>query len=585
MRLNLKSLIGNIIFIAAIILIFSRFLTIWTGVPFPMNVVASKSMQPSLYKGDIVPWIPCDIDSAEAGDVVVFKSYQTMNNEEKLIAHRVVEIKKINGQTQLITKGDTNEYTDQAGPHIPEPPIGKSHFMGKTISIGKQPMKIPFIGYLWLWMQDAFKELSASIAWGKPQSSTHYGVFIPIGIAVAALVAGLVIWAPKNKKTDREILDENIFGPERITFKRVLAYSAIFYIGFLMITYCFAYDDVSASVGVDEKSTKSVMNFGQLRENETSFPKRLPIVNPSLLPNKVATIAKGEIAPFLDFNGTHLFKLETGKRTTTNITATIPKGTKPGIYEGKIFIYSSPYWIILPNQFMESLYDWNPAASIIIFDLASALILAIATTLLLLLLSWAIEEYTLQRAHISWSIMKMHPKFYPLYNFWHRLDKGKEKIRIKGKNAFAWLNSGMDWIDFDPKKPVIASLVAIAFLPLLLLDSIGNFIIIILMTAFITGLIAYLLGCRWRGEIMLTAILSTAWITTLFAIISFTHIFTTNHSLLMPMAFTSVILGVILVLFVILIVPICFLSWLPGYLIQNYREKRNPLIMLKECDL
>jgi signal peptidase I len=101
-------------------------------------------MSPTLAEGDIVAWTPINIEDVEIGDVVVFKSY-TEWPDEKLIVHRVTDIlEDINGNPVLETKGDNNDLFDQAGPNVAQPYIREAHLMGKALSIGKEPLKMPY---------------------------------------------------------------------------------------------------------------------------------------------------------------------------------------------------------------------------------------------------------------------------------------------------------------------------------------------------------------------------------------------------------------------------------------------------------
>ena len=80
-------------------------------------------MSPTLIEGDIVAWAPVDIKDVKTGDVIVFKSYIHWP-DEKILVHRVSDvITNKDGEIRLETKGDNNKWTDQAGPHIPEPYI------------------------------------------------------------------------------------------------------------------------------------------------------------------------------------------------------------------------------------------------------------------------------------------------------------------------------------------------------------------------------------------------------------------------------------------------------------------------------
>ena len=131
----------------------ARFITVWSGTPFPIDLITSGSMSPSLAEGDIVAWTPTSISEIHKGDVIVFKSYVSWPGE-KLVVHRVIDIKKDSkGNFLLETKGDANEWADQGvAPHIPEEYIREDHLIGKILSIGQQPLKIPFVGYIGLWV-------------------------------------------------------------------------------------------------------------------------------------------------------------------------------------------------------------------------------------------------------------------------------------------------------------------------------------------------------------------------------------------------------------------------------------------------
>ena len=130
-----------------------------SGNTIRIDLVKFDSMSPVLNEGDLVAWTPIDIDQVEVGDIVVFKSYVNSTNEN-LVIHRVSKIltESETGRPILETKGDNNTWTDQAGPHIPEPYIREDHLMGKVISVDQQPLKVPFIGNFGLWVNKNFQK-------------------------------------------------------------------------------------------------------------------------------------------------------------------------------------------------------------------------------------------------------------------------------------------------------------------------------------------------------------------------------------------------------------------------------------------
>ena len=108
-----------------------------------MNVVVSGSMEPVMYRGDIVI-VDQNPSSVQVGDIVVYKA--TWVNED--VIHRVKEIYKTSdGNTYLITKGDNNPVPD------PYPVQYPDQVVSKVVSINGQPLIIPKIGYITLWIR------------------------------------------------------------------------------------------------------------------------------------------------------------------------------------------------------------------------------------------------------------------------------------------------------------------------------------------------------------------------------------------------------------------------------------------------
>jgi len=108
-----------------------------------MNVVVSGSMEPVMYRGDIVI-VDQNPSSVQVGDIVVY--HATWFNEP--VIHRVKQIyKTADGNTYLITKGDNNQAAD------PYPVKYPDQVISKVVSINGQPIIIPRIGYITLWIR------------------------------------------------------------------------------------------------------------------------------------------------------------------------------------------------------------------------------------------------------------------------------------------------------------------------------------------------------------------------------------------------------------------------------------------------
>jgi signal peptidase I len=137
-------------------------------------------------EGDIVAWTPSKIEDINVGDVIVFKSKVNWP-DEKILVHRVSGVLENNNREILLeTKGDKNKYTDQAGPHIPEPYIRENNLMGKVLSIGQQPLKLPFVGYIGLWINEGLNLISQPTS--SKESISYVGIFAPLTISILILV-------------------------------------------------------------------------------------------------------------------------------------------------------------------------------------------------------------------------------------------------------------------------------------------------------------------------------------------------------------------------------------------------------------
>ena len=169
-----------------------------SGTPFPLSLVSSDSMSPILLTGDIVAYTPIKIEDVKIGDVVVFKSYIHWP-DEKIVVHRVSEIKKDSkGNLILETKGDKNKFTDQAGLYTPEPYIRGDHLIGKVLSIGQLPLKIPFVGYIGILINNGLNTISHSTSSKEPLSNVF--ILAPLTISFVILVNFIFILSKKSKQ-------------------------------------------------------------------------------------------------------------------------------------------------------------------------------------------------------------------------------------------------------------------------------------------------------------------------------------------------------------------------------------------------
>ena len=115
-----------------------------------MNVVVSESMEPLLYRGDIVIVEKAnflginefDPNDVEIGDVVVYQATWFPNP----VIHRVINVSEINGSKYFIIKGDNNPVED---PELVSP----YQITERVVKIGDYPVILPKVGYITIWLK------------------------------------------------------------------------------------------------------------------------------------------------------------------------------------------------------------------------------------------------------------------------------------------------------------------------------------------------------------------------------------------------------------------------------------------------
>ncbi len=558
----------------------ARFLSIWSGTPFPIDLVTSDSMSPALMEGDVVAWTPSTIDEIEIDDVVVFRSYVHWP-DEKIVVHRVTDIvtRKSTGELMLGTKGDANTWTDQAGPHIPEPYIREDHLMGKVLSIGKQPLKLPFVGYIGIWVNEGIELLAQSTA--AKGALTYAGVFMPLTISAVILVV-LLFTLPEKRKTVKEKLRFYIFGSRPLKVKHTLVFFLTIYIIFLLVIHCFAFDSTTGSLGVERSSPKSSISFGKINQGETSPDIKLPIINPSTMRVKGIIYGDGEIAPYFD---EQIFEIDSGGVMEVPLTATAPNGSINGSYAGNIMIYSSPFWLLFPDDMMAELALWNGQAAVYILDVFAALILTFLTLSLLVAITFVSDKYAIMKINRSWC--HTAPLFLKKQTR-SRLQHTKRSIRSVLGGRLGWITK-IDLATLDRnstvvntlKKPIAASLLVVPLLFLL-----RDHILVMISAALIAGICAYAISCKMRRKIVLAVVLTTA-ITILYMVLTTQAIILAkDHTVLEIITLSLGAVGVYFLLLAVALIPLALLSWYLVHLIRNVKEDKDPLLILEgSCDL
>lgn len=103
---------------------------------YTIVAIGSNSMSPSISRGDaVIIKSTKDYGSLKTGNIIIYKK------ENKLVIHRIKEIKKENDKYYFITKGDANKNVD-------------NWIVKEEEIIGKSLFKIKNIGYPTIWLSN-----------------------------------------------------------------------------------------------------------------------------------------------------------------------------------------------------------------------------------------------------------------------------------------------------------------------------------------------------------------------------------------------------------------------------------------------
>ena len=108
-----RELIEDIIVVAVVLCVIwgsGIGLQLYLQTPTPLLAVESGSMEPVLYRGDLVVVRAVDPTTLQVGDIIIYN--RTSNPVEVPIVHRIVAIQDISGELYFTTKGDNNPGPD-----------------------------------------------------------------------------------------------------------------------------------------------------------------------------------------------------------------------------------------------------------------------------------------------------------------------------------------------------------------------------------------------------------------------------------------------------------------------------------------
>ena len=139
--INVSTVIMMMLMVITIILLVAIGINVLGSCRFKYAMIAigSNSMNPVFYRGDAIIFENTnDVDRFNVGDILVFKK------DDKMVVHRIIDIKNIEGEKIFYTKGDNNLSKDEG-------------FIDDTNIIGRVRFKIVKIGKPTIWLHEIFE--------------------------------------------------------------------------------------------------------------------------------------------------------------------------------------------------------------------------------------------------------------------------------------------------------------------------------------------------------------------------------------------------------------------------------------------
>ncbi|AZQ14309.1 S26 family signal peptidase [Halorubrum sp. PV6] len=344
MRGTAERLIEAVIILFAITLLAGQVV----GQPLLLGYVETGSMEPTLEPGDGFISLPPEVvGELSPGDVIVYRAKQV--NGGGLTTHRIV------GETDrgYITQGDANPFTDQSAG---EPPVRDPQIVGVGVRAAGNLVTIPELGTGVVAIR--------SIGGGLQQR-------VPAHMWAGAGVAGLVILLASGSgggRLDRTALQDRSTGHNSVQGPSVGPRQIILFCGAIVIATATA--SAIAPLGPTEYRVVSAEadlpgpNVIAAGETETTT-YRVP--GGTILPVQYYVESASDGVEVL--NGTSSGRIRPSESANATIRLSAPPET--GAYRRYVQEYRYP--LVIPSSVVESLYQVDPLAPILVLDMILAL--------------------------------------------------------------------------------------------------------------------------------------------------------------------------------------------------------------------
>lgn len=316
------------------------------GQPILLGFVETGSMAPTMDAGDGFVAIPSELaDDPEPGDVVVFESREIDGGA--LTTHRIV------GETDrgYVTQGDANPASDQDGG---EPPVQDAQIVATALQVDGQVVVLPHLGTAVMGVQSGLKSTQRWLAMTlgtRLLLGTEGLAYLLLAGSVLAVIGDVLLFGSSGRKRARERARESGVSVHLFLAVMVLVLVLAATAAMTMPAGTERYDLVSAEF---ESDRPTVVEQGHTAE--LSYASS----NGGLVPVHVF-LESGSDGLEVDPEYAYV-----DSRDAMNATVTVTAPGETGHYP--MYVTEYRYLAIFPASTVETLYQFNPWAPIVVID-------------------------------------------------------------------------------------------------------------------------------------------------------------------------------------------------------------------------